>query len=329
MPGTVMRMLEWERDMSALERLGVKRQQGSDPSISLNQKQTSDIFGYKWKRVDSYESPGIQEWARNWLLERYCNHNPAALERWLPESERKIILDAGCGSGFSTLLLFGELLKKHDYLGVDISDSIDVAKERFSGKGIHADFLKSDLMNLPIPDASVDLIFAEGVLHHTDSTEEAIRYLATKLKPAGYFLFYVYARKAAIREYTDDLIRNAIKELSNDDAWEALKPLTKLGKALGELRVNIDVPEDIAFLGIKKGTYDLQRFFYYGICKMFYRPDFSLEEMNHINFDWFRPMNCHRHTPKEVERYCSKASLNIEHMNIQESGITVVARKAG
>jgi arsenite methyltransferase len=315
--------------MSALERLGVKRQDVSDHDVSQNQKQTSDIFGYKWKKVDSYESPGIQEWAKKWLLERYCCNNPDTLQTWLPESERKIILDAGCGSGFSTLLLFGELLKKHDYLGVDISDSVDVARRRFAERGINADFLKSDLMDLPIPDASVDMIFSEGVLHHTDSTEAAIRYLATKLKPAGYFLFYVYARKAAIREYTDDHIRNAIKDLSNDDAWEALKPLTKLGRALGELNVNIDIPEDISFLGIKKGTYNLQRFFYYSICKMFYRPDFSLEEMNHINFDWFRPMNCHRHTPHEIEDYCQKASLNIEHMDVQESGITVVARKEG
>ena len=47
----------------------------------------------------------------------------------------------------------------------------------------------------------MDLIFSEGVLHHTDSTERSIHYLAAKLKTGGRFLFYVYARKAVIRRW--------------------------------------------------------------------------------------------------------------------------------
>ena len=49
--------------------------------------------------------------------------------------------------------------------------------------------------------------------------------------------------------------------------------------------------------------------------------------MNHINFDWFRPLNCHRHTPEEVKGFCDRAGLEIEHFNVQEAGITIVARK--
>ena len=89
----------------------------------------------------------------------------------------------------------------------------------------------------------------------------------------------------------------------------------------------INIPEDIPLLGIKKGKQKFQRFFYWNICKLFYKPDFSIEEMNHINFDWFRPMNCYRHTKAEVINFCENAELLIEHINIQNSGITVVARK--
>ena len=165
------------------------------------------------------------------------------------------------------------------------------------------------------------------MLHHTDSTAETIQSLATKLKTGGRFIFYVYAKKAIIREFSDDFVRDAIAPMSDEEAWESLKSLTKLGKALGELDVDLDVPEDIPFLGIKKGRQNLQRFFYWNVCKLFYRPDYSLEEMNHINFDWFRPMNCHRHTPEEVTRFCDSAGLAIENINVQNSGITVVARK--
>jgi arsenite methyltransferase len=313
--------------MSALQRLRI------DPSFieasqkySETQEQTKQTFAFKWAKRDTYESETVKAVSKQWLLERYCNNDPKWLDAWL-EGDRKIILDVGCGSGYSALLLFGEYLKKHDYLGVDISNAVQVAKERFQEMGYPGDFLQLDLFELPIPDESIDMIFSEGVLHHTDNTQEAITHLSKKLKKEGRFLFYVYAKKGVIREFTDDYIRQYLQGMSNEDAWKALKPLTKLGIAMGEMNVQIEIPEDIPFLGISKGKIDLQRFFYWNICKLFYRPDFSLEEMNHANFDWFRPLNCHRHTKEEIISYCKHACLNIEHLNVQESGITVVAKK--
>jgi SAM-dependent methyltransferase len=260
------------------------------------------------------------------LFERYCENDPGRLQEWLPGGP-KIILDAGCGSGYSALVFFGEHLKFNDYLGVDISEAVEVAKIRFQEAGYPGDFLQMSLMDLPLPEASVDLIFSEGVLHHTDSTEKALKKLARHLKPGGRFLFYVYAKKALIREFTDDYIRQQLQPLGDEEACKALESLTKLGIALGKLNVELEVPEDVPLLGISKGKFNLQRFFYWNICKMFYRPEFSFEEMNLVNFDWFRPLNCHRHTPEEIKQWCQEAGLAIEHMNVQEAGITVVALK--
>ena len=66
---------------------------------------------------------------------------------------------------------------------------------------------RADLNDLPLKDASVDLIFSEGVLHHTDDTERAFHNIARLLKPGGHFLLYVYRKKGPIREFTDDYIR--------------------------------------------------------------------------------------------------------------------------
>jgi arsenite methyltransferase len=260
------------------------------------------------------------------LFERYCGGDPELLAQWL-SGGRKVIVDAGCGAGFAGILLFGEHLHEHDYLGIDISDAADVARQRFAERGYPGDFLKVSLLDAPLPDGSVDLILSEGVLHHTDSTEGALKHLATKLKPGGRFLFYVYAKKAVVREFTDDYVRERLESLRDEDAWKALEPLTKLGIALGELGVEVDVPEDIPFLGIKAGKIDIQRFFYWNVCKLYYRPDWSFDEMNHVNFDWFRPLNCHRQTPEEVAQWCREAGLTVERMDVQEAGITVVARK--
>src|SRR5215217_1703643 len=311
--------------MSAMERLQI-RPSHSDQTYSEAQQQTKDTFGFKWAKRATYESEAMMEAAKKWLFERYCDGDSQRLTDWL-SGGRKIILDAGCGSGFSALLFFGDHLKSHDYLGVDISDAVEVARTRFRELGYPGDFLKASLTDLPIDDETLDVIFSEGVLHHTDDTGESIEYLSTKLKTGGRFMFYVYAKKAVIREFTDDYVRERLAPMSDEEAWEALKPLTKLGQALGELNVEIEVPEDIPFLGITRGKMDLECFFYWNFCKAYYRPEYNLEEMNHINFDWFRPLNCHRHTPEEVTNYCDRAGLEIEHTNLQKAGITVVARK--
>ena len=104
-------------------------------------------------------------------------------------------------------------------------------------------------------------------------------------------------------------------------------PLTKLGKTLGDMNIEIEIPEDIPCLGITKGKHDLQRFFFYKICKAYYRKGYSLEEMNQGNFDWFRPLNCRRHTPEEVESFCMNSGLRVERINVEESGISVIATK--
>ncbi len=256
---------------------------------SSTQEQTKQTFAFKWKKRDTYESDAVSDSARTWLQERYAI--PGVTFQDLIKD--KTILDAGCGSGFSSLLLFGDSLNQCRYIGADVSSAVDVASQRFAERGIKGEFLQVDLMNLPEELGSFDIIFSEGVLHHTDSTEKAIRTLAKRIRGGGYFLFYVYNKKGPIREFTDDLIRERLSDLTDEQTWERLMPLSKLGKLLGDLEIEID----------------------------------KLEEMNHVNFDWYRPQNCHRQTPEEVRSWVETSGLEICKMDVQEAGITVVARK--
>jgi SAM-dependent methyltransferase len=312
--------------MSAIKLLGLDSIQMKQSEISKNQDQTKSSFSFKWSKKETYESESMQKFIQSWFHEKYLGGDINELDRWLGSSP-KLILEAGCGSGNSALLLFGKRLNDHHYLGIDISDAIEVAKQRFQAMQVNGDFLQVDLMDIPVPDETFDIIFSEGVLHHTDSTENAIKYLSDKLKVGGKFLFYVYAKKSVIREFTDDFVRQALVNMTDEQAWEALKPLTKLGRALGDLNIELDIDADIPILGIKKGKFNLQRFFYWNILKTYYRPEFSIDEMNHINFDWFRPLNCHRHTQSEIESYCKKANLKIEIIRAEEAGFTVIAEK--
>ncbi len=294
---------------------------------SEQQNQTKEAFGFKWKKRATYESNYFLENSRRWLKERYLGRekDSAILKEWLPDGTR--FLDAGCGSGFSALLLFKEYINNIFYLGVDISNAVDVAIKRFDEVNIKGEFLQTDLLNLPFSGPTFDVIFSEGVLHHTDSTEKSLKYLASLLISGGRYLFYVYRKKGPVREFSDDLIRSYLSDMDDIHAWEALLPFTKLGKVLGDLDLEINIPESIPFLGIPEGPIDLQRLFYWYIMKMHYKHGWTIEEMNHVNFDWYRPLNCHRHTQEEIKKWCDEAKLKIEHMDIQDSGITVVAKK--
>jgi arsenite methyltransferase len=145
--------------------------------------------------IDTYESAAVQAEWRRWLFEKYFDNDENMLRGLLGGDGKKRILDAGCGSGVSGLLLFGDYLNDHDYVGVDISDAVVVAQQRFKERGLSGRFVQSDLNSIPQDYGKFDIIFSEGVLHHTDSVASSISTLSRRLKDGGRFLFYVYIKK--------------------------------------------------------------------------------------------------------------------------------------
>lgn len=307
-------------DLELQQKGGVLR---ASTIMSGEQKQTEETFGFKWHKRDTFESDASLSMMRQWSSERYL---PA--DNWFPKQRHPyLVLDAGCGASYTGLEYFRPILDRIRYLGSDISASVDVARQRMHDAGADAAFLQCDLTRLPLPKASLDAIFSEGVLHHTDSTKGAILSLAPLLKKGGLFMFYVYKKKGPIREFSDDYIRAQMQHMTPEEGWEAMMPVSKLGKVLGELNIEIDIPEDIKLLGIEAGKINLQRFFYWHVLKSFYRPEYTLDEMNHINFDWFAPKNAFRQTPEQVRLWCAEAGLDIQRERVEEAGITIVARK--
>jgi arsenite methyltransferase len=291
-----------------------------------DQAQTRDTFAFKWGKRDTYSSDSVKAAHRAWLASRFGGRDLLA-HLGDTGGRRPLVLDAGCGSGFSANLMLGPHFDSIRYVGSDISTAVDIAAETLRPMAPERFFLQADLMHLPFLPSSFDIVVAEGVLHHTPSARAAVLALAPLVRQGGIFAFYVYAKKAPVREFTDDYIRAKVAELPPQEAWKALEPLTRLGIALGELKTEIVVPEDVPLLGIPKGRIDIRRLFYWTICKAYYRPDFSFEDMNHISFDWFTPKYCHRQTPDEVRDWCAAAGLVIEHMKVEEAGITTVARR--
>jgi arsenite methyltransferase len=286
------------------------------------QRQTESSFAYKWARTSSYDSPAFRERAIAWRLQRYGFASEEDMGAYL--GRRRRVLDAGCGSGFGASLWLDAL--EGEWFGADISEAIDVAGRRLGGNPkLH--FLQADMLQLPFRDGTFDLIIAEGTMHHTPSTERAFQALTPLLAAGGEMVIYVYRKKGPLREFTDDYIRQVIADIPPGEAWELLKPLTRLGEALAKLKVEVEVPEDIPYLGIKAGRYDVHRLLYYHFAKMFWHDRQSFDENHHINFDWYHPRYAHRHTEEEVRRWFDEAGLSITHIFVEEAGISVRAAK--
>jgi SAM-dependent methyltransferase len=303
-------VLERERDRLVSRRTGVSVPvvRGIPRFVGVRdgrQEQVRGAFAYKWQRTPAWGLSGdtasqMTDWMMSVLGWRDEAHYAAYL------SGARVILDAGCGNGRETIRL-ARLNPEALVIGLDISDAVDVAAENAAGMP-NVRFVQGDLCSPPIAQESVDYVLSFGVLHHTPDTRCALLALVPLLRGAGELAFYVYRRKAPLREFSDDYVRGAIRSMSPTDAWAEMERLTLLGKALSDLKVQIDVPA-VPTLGIEAGRHDVQRLLYYTVVKCYWRDGWSLEENTHVNFDWFYPQYAWRHTPAEVRAWLAEAHL--------------------
>jgi ubiquinone/menaquinone biosynthesis C-methylase UbiE len=94
----------------------------------------------------------------------------------------KIAADIGAGTGFVTE---GLIRKGLQVIAVDQSDVMlkEMRKRFFDVEGI--EYIEGESEKLPIPDESVDYVFANMYLHHVDSPLNAMKEMRRILKPGG------------------------------------------------------------------------------------------------------------------------------------------------
>jgi ubiquinone/menaquinone biosynthesis C-methylase UbiE len=77
--------------------------------------------------------------------------------------------------------------------GVDLTQAgVDLTKERLALEGLDARVQVADAEHLPFPDASFDIVYSYGVLHHTPDTERAFAEVHRVLRPGGTMLAMIY-----------------------------------------------------------------------------------------------------------------------------------------
>jgi SAM-dependent methyltransferase len=280
-----------------------------------NQQQTQDIFSDKWVEADEYKNiDKLYEFQYDWFLSLYGFESQEKLAAYL--SDKKTIIDTGCGLGYKAAL-FAKLAPHAIVLGVDISDAINVAAKNFK-QYPNLFFFRGDIANTGLKDGVIDFTVCDQVIMHTEVPEDTFRHLSNITSAGGEFACYVYSKKALPRELMDDYFRKATHTISKEEMWKFSEQLTELGKRLSDLKVSFESP-DIPLLGIKGGTYDIQRFIYWNFLKCFWKEDWGFDLSKSTNFDWYAPSNAKRFSKQEFLDMVNENKLQVSYLHEEEA----------
>ncbi len=297
---------------------------------ALQEQKTKKTFKEKWENNPDLafaQTLDNKSEIFGWILDRNGFKNPTQLKKYLKNKTR--ILDAGCGNGRVTALL--RKYSDSDKTEIVAADLSPVIIARKNLKKYHldqnVDFSQTDLMKSLKKLGKFDFIYCQEVLHHTPQPEKAFKNLVDILNKNGEIAIYVYKKKAPVREFVDDYIREKISKLPYSQAIKICREITKLGKTLSETKIKIKIPK-VEILEIDGATLELQRFVYHYFMKCFWNPNLSFQANTAINFDWYHPQLCTRHTIEEIRGWFKKAGLKFTHECVDYYGITMRGQKA-
>jgi SAM-dependent methyltransferase/uncharacterized protein YbaR (Trm112 family) len=288
-----------------------------------DQSGTFDSFSAKWSRVDPEEVRQRVASQHRWYVERFGFGDEDGLGAFL--ADKRMILEAGTGLG-GDAARFARLAPDATVVALDLSDSIVTAQREF-GAAPNLNFIQADLLRPPLQPEAFDFVSADQVVHHTPDAHAAVQSLAGLLKPGGVLAFYVYKRKAPLREHADDYVRERTTRMSVEDCMDVSAGMSELGRELSQLNATITLERGIPLLGIEPGEHDVQRLVYWHFLKCFWNDDFSENLNDLVNFDWYHPPYASRHTEEEVRSWCDGLGLSIEHLDVGDAGISVVAAR--
>jgi len=112
--------------------------------------------------------------------------NPTALAE-LHEGE--IVLDLGSGGGIDVLLSAQRVGATGKAYGLDMTDEMLALARENQGKAAvtNVEFLKGEIENIPLPDASVDVIISNCVINLSADKRRVLHEAFRVLKPGGRF----------------------------------------------------------------------------------------------------------------------------------------------
>ena len=126
-----------------------------------------------------------------------CRMHLAVTEMELNTLKGKSVLEIGSGGGAHSAL-FKRCSAQVTSVDITIERVVSTAKKLSlikEGTGLS---LQADAETLPFMDNSFDIVYSNGVLHHSENTEKCIAEVRRVLKPGGKAVIMLYSRHSAL-----------------------------------------------------------------------------------------------------------------------------------
>jgi SAM-dependent methyltransferase/uncharacterized protein YbaR (Trm112 family) len=176
---------------------------GGVPRMNLGMaglERTAATFSYEWKA--HHEGRLEEDTLFGLTLEQDWQYFLEATGVNEDELDGMLVLDAGCGSGRPTRQIAE---RGATVIGVDIMEAVD---EAFAAtrqlKNVH--IVQANLFELPFRKGTFDLVWSNGVIHHTPNAEAAHAKLAFVVRPGGLLYVWVYAKRFNPFRFTKDVL---------------------------------------------------------------------------------------------------------------------------
>lgn len=121
----------------------------------------------------------------------------ATSEMTLDQLAGKKVLEIGPGAGGHSALFakYGAEMTSVD-ITFHRARATQVKFDLMDGSALNCHALQGDAENLPFPDSSFDIVYSNGVLHHTPDTEKAIAEVHRLVKPGGQAVIMLYCKSS-------------------------------------------------------------------------------------------------------------------------------------
>ena len=133
----------------------------------------------------SYSTEALHEIGLTESVSLGCG-NPTMLAELKPG---EVVLDLGSGAGLDVLLSARRVSPGGHAYGIDMTDEMLAAANSHKEKAgvTNATFLKGTIENVPLPDASVDVVISNCVINLAEDKEAVIKEAFRVLRPGGRF----------------------------------------------------------------------------------------------------------------------------------------------